>query len=1072
MIPSFLSIRPLFQEVAQTLPQKSSFSGLANASSKLSLLSHILEHSPTFSKGNNIVYIAHDNAEISEFIALAKLFFPEEKYAFHMLPAGEMREEAKVEWVVRLFQSENSKKRNIFLLSESEAVADLFPKQEALIKECCTLKKGEKINPLQLFNQLVHMGFDVSPDLSLQKGQYRRSGDVIDVFPVGSDVPFKIEIAFDTIENIWSFSPRDKKVIASFSRLTLFPAKSTKTGTPFYELFGKEDIVITDDIDALPDNYQSRTPAKMIEFTPFPEGDEENHFQMRFLSVLKFYDLYDLLADMRTKLQNGFVTVIFTKRIEELKNIFLEEKIPFSTKKSDIGKKEKGIFLLDASTSEVVPPSFQNPDQKLMLLTDREIFQLRRSKKQKNLQSLNLEFLTSLKVGDYVVHLDHGIGHFLGVSEQEIDGHTREYLEIAYAGTDRLFVPIDQADKVSRFMCDEDSEPKLHRLGSTEWENIQRKAKKETEKIAKELLKLYAEREQSKKIPFRSDTKRQEEFEKTFPYEETPGQMAAIRDTKRDMESKKPMDRLVCGDVGFGKTEVALRAAFKAVEDGRQVAIVTPITILTQQHYESFYKRMKDFGVNIQVLSRFRTPAQQKQTLADMKSGKVDIVIGTHRLLQKDVAFKNLGLLIIDEEQRFGVKQKEALKKMRKNVDILTLTATPIPRTLNMALNKLRDISTITTPPPGRLPVLTEVRKYSDRLVKEAIEKELKRGGQVYFLHNRVQTIESVAEKLRKLVPEANVVVGHGQLPPAELEQRILDFKHGKYNVLVSSTIVENGIDLPNANTMIVMNAERFGLSQLYQLRGRIGRGKRQAFAYFLYQTQKLSVEAKKRLKAIVEASELGSGFQIAMRDLEIRGAGDVLGVSQSGTVNAVGVSHFLRMLNETIRKMKQGARKDDAEDEVNNVSIELPVDAYIPSTYIADSKEKILAYQNLAGAQTMEKLRELTEDFTEEYGKMPRELRSLVRIIELKILAKRANILAVRSVPLSRTEREVHLLLGKKVGASEIMNLLKHQPDWLVSTDRLKIPLKTLGMDFLGELKKSLQLLGAGKEEKTKKQK
>lgn len=999
---------------------------------------------------------------------MASLFLDSEKYSFFSL-AEEDNDEQKVEWMIQLAQSKNASKKNIFLLSESQAVSEMFPRQEHLLKEQLLLKKNEEVDPLRLFNRLATIGFDVSPDVSLQKGQYRRSGDIIDIFPVGSDYPFKIELEFGKVSNIWSFSLHDKKIIKTYSKLNIFPAKLMGAGTPFHTNLTLKDLTVADDIEIFSQNAEKSVDTKMIEFTPFPEGDEKSHYQMRFLSVLKFYNLYDLLSDFRTKLQKDYVIQVFTKRIDELQQILLEEKIPFFSEESELQKpKEKGLFLLDTDDAEVIPPSFQNPDQKILFLTDREIFQLRRSRKQKSFEKLNLEFLISLKVGDYVVHMDHGIGHFLGVSEQEIDGHIREYLEIAYAGTDRLFVPVDQADKVSRYMCQEGEEPRLTRLGSAEWENIQKKAKKETEKVAKELLKLYAEREQAKKQKFINDTSRQEEFEKTFPYEETPGQIAAISDVKNDMESDRPMDRLVCGDVGFGKTEVAMRAAFKCVEDGRQVAVITPITILTQQHYESFKKRMESFGVVIDVLSRFRTPAQQKKTLEDLKKGKIDIIIGTHRLLQPDISFQNLGLLIIDEEQRFGVKQKEKFKEMRKNVDIITLTATPIPRTLNLALNKLRDISTITTPPPGRLPIITEVRKYSDHLIRDAVMRELERGGQVYFLHNRVKTIESIAEKLRLLVPEAKIVVGHGQLSASELEKRILDFKEGKYNVLVSSTIVENGIDLPNANTIIVMNAERFGLSQLYQLRGRIGRGKRQAFAYFLYQTQKLSLEAKKRLRAIVEASELGSGFQIAMRDLEIRGAGDVLGVNQAGTVNAVGVGHFLRLLNETIRSMKEG-QKEVSEEEVQNVNIELPVDAYIPSSYIADSKEKIFAYQNLASVDTLEDLKEIADDFAEEYGKIPLQVNTLFRIIELKLLARRANILAIRSVPLTRTEREIHLLLGKKVGASEIMNLLKQQEKWFVSSDRLKIPLKELGMDFMNQIKKALLLLGAGKGEKKK---
>lgn len=1035
---------------------------MANSSAKLALFQYLLDTSRVFSDTKNILIVPHEESEVQELSALLPLFLDSEKYALHTLPRDSGREEAKVEWTILLAQAKNATRKNVFLLSEHDASLEAFPDLSLLAREQVILEKEHKISPLQLFNRLIQIGFEVSPDLSLEKGQYRRSGDTIDIFPVGAEYPFKIDIEFDEIKNIWNFSPRDKKLLKSFSRLAIFPAKILGGSALFSDFFQENDLVIADDVESLPNDFFEKSPSKMLRFTPFPENDETMHFQMRFLSVLKFYNLSDLLTDFREKLKNGFRIAVFSKRISEIQAILLEEKIPFSTEKMD-----DGILLLDATESEVMLPSFQNPDQKILFLTDREIFQLRRSRKQKSLESLNLEFLTSLKIGDFVVHLDHGIGQFLGVAEQEIDGHTREYLEIAYHGTDRLFVPVDQADKVSRFLCEEGREPKLSRLGSVEWENVQRKAKKETEKIAKELLKLYAERERSKKKPFVGDTTRQKEFEKTFPYEETPGQIAAILDTKKDMESDRPMDRLVCGDVGFGKTEVAMRAAFKAVENGKQVALVSPVTILTQQHFESFSKRMKDFDIRIAVMSRFKTPAEQKAILADLEKGKIDIVVGTHRLLQTDVKFHDLGLLIVDEEQRFGVKQKEKLKALRKNIDILTLTATPIPRTLNMALNKLRDISTITTPPPGRLPVNTEVRKYSDRLVVEAIEKEMARGGQIYFLHNRVQTIESMAEKVRMLVPKARVVVGHGQLLPADLEKRILAFKNHEYDVLVSSTIIENGIDLPNANTMIVMNAERFGLSQLYQLRGRTGRSKTQAFAYFLYQTQKLSLEAKKRLRAIVEASELGSGFQISMRDLEIRGAGDVLGVSQSGTANVVGVSHFMRLLRETVRQMQAG-EKIEAVEEKKDVSVELPLDAFIPSFYIADSKEKILAYQNLSSVQSLEQLREIADDFAEEYGRIPREVRNLLKIIELKILARSAHILAVRSVPVSRTDREINLTLGKEVGVAHIMNLLSKQEHWLISGDKIKRNFKYFGIDFLEEIKKSLVYISGKKEEKT----
>lgn len=1059
MIPSFFSSRDFFQELAINLPAQSSFSGLANASAKLALLAYLTDHAPALSGARNILILSHERSETLELGALARLFFDDQRYLFHTLPLKEGQDEARVEWMVDFAKAKSLTKKNIFLLSEVDALQGGFPSPEQLFAEQLVIQKGERVDLLELFNRLINMGFEVSPDVSLTKGQYRRSGDVIDVFPVGAEYPFKIEIEFDEVKNIWSFSPQDKKLLKSFTKLIIFPARVERARKLFYDFFGAGDLIVTDDIDSLPGDTLETTAARLVRFTPFSESEEESHFQMRFLSVLKFYNLFDLLSDFRAKLQKGYRINVFSKRVDELKSILTEEGLPFATEEPE-KLCDGSVFLSDASEAEVVPPSFQNPDQRLLFLTDREIFQLRRSRKQKSLEKLNLEFLTSLKIGDYVVHLDHGIGHFLGVTEDEIDGHTREYLEIAYAGSDRLFVPVDQADKVSRFLCEEGSEPKLNRLGSAEWENLQKKVRKETEKIAKDLLKLYAERERARKKEFAHDSSRQHAFEKTFPYEETPGQMAAIADVKGDMESNKPMDRLICGDVGFGKTEIAMRAAFKAVEDGRQVALISPVTILAQQHFESFTKRMSAFDVRIEVLSRFKTPAEQKQIVADLAKGKVDIVIGTHRLLQADVKFHDLGLLIIDEEQRFGVKQKEKFKDLRKNLDILTLSATPIPRTLNLALNKLRDISTITTPPPGRLPVITEVRKYSDRLVREVVMKELERKGQVYFLYNRVKTIEGIAEKLRLLVPEARIVVGHGQLAPHELEKRIMGFKQGEYDILVSSTIIENGIDLPNANSLIVMNAERFGLSQLYQLRGRIGRGKQQAFAYFLYQTQKLSMEAKKRLIAIVEASELGSGFQIAMRDLEIRGAGDVLGINQSGTVNAVGVGHFLRLLNDTIRKMQEGEKTGSLEEESQNVAIELPVDAFIPSTYISDSKEKILAYQSLAAAQSLDDLKEISDDFAEEYGTPPKEVRSLLKVIELRILARKANITAIRSVPVSRTDREVQLVMGKKVGATEILNLLKNQEKWFVSSDRLKIPLRDLGMDFLGEIKKALEYL------------
>ncbi|KKR26594.1 MAG: transcription-repair coupling factor, transcription-repair coupling factor (superfamily II helicase) [Candidatus Peregrinibacteria bacterium GW2011_GWE2_39_6] len=552
----------------------------------------------------------------------------------------------------------------------------------------------------------------------------------------------------------------------------------------------------------------------------------------------------------------------------------------------------------------------------------------------------------------------------------------------------------------------------------------------------------------------------QELFEQSFLYEETPGQIKAIRDVKSDMERPKPMDRLICGDVGFGKTEIAMRAAFKAIQNGRQVALVSPITILADQHYHSFKKRMDDFNVRVAMMSRFKTAGEQKKIIKQLKNGEVDIVIGTHRLFQPDVEFKNLGLVIIDEEQRFGVKQKEHLKELRKEVDILTLTATPIPRTLNISLHGLRDITTITTPPPGRLPVITEVRRFSFGLIQEAIQREIDRGGQVYFLHNRVETIEEMAQRLRTLLPKVRFIVAHGKLNSSDLEGRILAFKDKKFDVLVSSTIIENGIDLPNANTLIVNKAEKFGLAQLYQLRGRVGRARIQAYAYFLYHSQRLPIDAKKRLRAIVEASELGAGFQIAMKDLEIRGAGDILGANQHGAINVVGVSHFIRMLNRAVDDLKEG-RLTKMSEIPPEVSIEIPLPAFIPDDYIVSSKDKIGVYQRLASADNFDYLEELEQDLIEDYGRMPKEVANLFHVLALKLLAKKARLVNVRAENIhGKGERQIVLTVSNQVKPENILNLLEYNSKWLVSGNKLKISFEELGVSWVDELKIALKKL------------
>ena len=534
----------------------------------------------------------------------------------------------------------------------------------------------------------------------------------------------------------------------------------------------EDELEVTDECYEAWDEILPRAAVvKHMAFTSFPE-DAGNHSSLRYMSVLKYQNMIDLATDMKEKSLTGWKMCFFTKHATDIKALLLDRKVIFKEGAEAFRDDEKyGARIVQLEKEEVLPDSFQSSDRKILIVSDKEIANLHEEKQKKISQRVFWEFLTSLKPNDLVVHINHGVARFLGLERRMIDGITREYLQLGYAENDKLFVPIDQADKINKFIGAEEDAPKLTRLGSAEWATLTKRVRQETEIIARELLELYAKRKQARGLTFGHDTQEQIAFEKTFPYEETPGQIKAIEDTKRDMEKAEPMDRLVCGDVGFGKTEIAMRAAFKAVMDKKQVALISPITILADQHYKSFTKRMEPFHIRVEMLSRFKSHKEQKETLERMVKGEVDIIIGTHRLLQKDIKFKDLGLVIVDEEQRFGVKQKEQFKQMRTEVDIVTLTATPIPRTLNICLNKLRDISTITTPPPGRLPVITEVRKYSHDLIREAILREIKRAGQIYFLHNRVQTIDSIAERLRALVPEARFCVAHGKLSSKELRQ-------------------------------------------------------------------------------------------------------------------------------------------------------------------------------------------------------------------------------------------------------------------------------------------------------------
>ncbi|NEU32547.1 transcription-repair coupling factor [bacterium LRH843] len=652
---------------------------------------------------------------------------------------------------------------------------------------------------------------------------------------------------------------------------------------------------------------------------------------------------------------------------------------------------------------------FELPSSKLVVITEEEVFASKQAKRPQRKQSLSnaerIKSYSELKVGDLVVHTNHGIGKYLGVETLEINGIHKDYLHLRYKGNDKLYVPVEQIDQVQKYVGSEENDPKIYALGGSEWKKVKKKVQSSVEDIADDLIKLYAEREASKGFAFSEDGPEQGDFESSFPYQDTEDQTRAISEIKADMELSRPMDRLLCGDVGYGKTEVAIRAAFKAIMDGKQVAILVPTTILAQQHYETIKERFQDFPIHIGVLSRFRSKKEQTDTLKGLKAGSVDLIVGTHRLLSKDVIFKDLGLLIVDEEQRFGVTHKEKIKQLKANIDVLTLTATPIPRTLHMSMLGVRDLSVIETPPENRFPVQTYVVEYNAALVREAIERELTRGGQVYFLYNRVEDIERMTEQISMLVPDARVSYAHGQMNERELESVMLDFLEGNSDVLVTTTIIETGVDIPNVNTLIIYDADKMGLSQLYQIRGRVGRSNRVAYAYFTYQRDKVLTEvAEKRLQAIKEFTELGSGFKIAMRDLTIRGAGNLLGAQQHGFIESVGFDLYSQMLKDAIEDRKG----DKPREPAFQVELDIKIDAYIPEAYIADAKQKIEMYKRFKGAENIDDISDLKDEMFDRFGQFPKQVDYLLRLTAIKLLANQEKIEKV-----SETKDQVIILLS-----------------------------------------------------------
>lgn len=760
-----------------------------------------------------------------------------------------------------------------------------------------------------------------------------------------------------------------------------------------------------------------------------------------------FGQLGNLTLELKSMQNQNKAVILVTRHAQRTAQILSEADLGSSIKQD--------INLMPKSNSiTIVPGSLENgwsldsTNFKLQLLTDSEIFgSLKIPRRIRKQAATNKTFLSQLEVGSYVVHEDHGIALFSGTTSMDTTGENREYLVLNYAENDKLYLPTDHLDRITPYIAADDRIPSLTRLSTMEWARAKERVKSSAQDIAKELLELYANRKLARGHAFSEDTPWQQEIEDAFPFEETPDQIKAIEQIKFEMEQNRPMDRLICGDVGYGKTEIALRATFKAVSDGMQVAILVPTTILAQQHYDTFSNRLNPYPIRIEVLSRFGKSGHQKEIINAIEKGAVDIAIGTHRLIQKDVQFKNLGLVIVDEEQRFGVTHKEKLKQMRNQVDILALSATPIPRTLYMALSGIRDMSTIETPPDERLPIKTFVGQSSESTIKEAILRELGRGGQVFFVHNRIKTINRLARQLSELIPEAQIAVAHGRMDEGKLESIMMNFNSGRINVLVCTTIIEAGLDIPNANTLIVDRADRFGLSQLYQLRGRVGRSEVRAYCYLLLPSnQRISTRAEQRLRAILEASELGSGFQLAMRDLEIRGAGNILGAEQSGHISSVGFNMYSRLLNQVLNDIKQHSNDSSNKSTVESpeVIIDLPIPAYIPDTYISHLPNRLDIYQRMTNIDNKSMIKDMKNELRDRFGTIPKPVQHLLYIVSLKCAAKNAGVKSI-----SQSNNTIAINMVKPIGGARFA-LQKTLDKWTnVGNHQIRLNLNIFSADW-----------------------
>ena len=964
---------------------------------------------------------------------------------------GIERQSKRLEVLARLLRGE----KIIVLATAMAAVKKDFSRQDFL-KLQLRVEVGQNLSLEKFLLKLNEFGYERTDEVDAI-GKFSVHGGIVDFFPINEPTPCRVEFFGDEVDSLREIdfnTFRSKKKIQS---VTILPIKNfSKTSEPFLTCAGEGGTIIFDEPVRIFEAVHKLTvedpdlKKKIFTFAELVQSSRSStliylELMLKKIRFIEPTENFGITAANVTNFQNQ--TKIFLDELARLTELNQKIYILFASHSKMIGVEkllaENNIRGVNLQLGTLID-GFKLPNAKLTVLTEKNIFggQIQRRKKTFEGAGENIKHFSDIKPGDYVVHVDNGIGKYLGVETLEFDGVRKDFLQIQYGGADKLYIPVEQVHYLQKYVSDDNAVPKLSKLGSGDWIKAKSKASAAVEDIAEKLLELYALRENSPGFAFDADDATQREFEEAFPYEETVDQIKAVEEIKRDMERPRPMDRLVCGDVGFGKTEIAIRAAYKAAMNGKQCAVLVPTTVLAQQHYQTFSERFSGFLPTVDVICRFRTPKEQRITLQKVWAGQVDVLIGTHAMLSGRIKFKNLGLLIIDEEHRFGVKQKERIRAMSMGVDVLALSATPIPRTLHMSLVGARDMSLIETAPAERFPVQTYVIEDDDETIAEAIRREIRRGGQVYFVYNRVETIDYMAERLINLIPEAKIKIAHGQMSSELLENIMMDFYEGAFNVLLSTTIIESGLDVANANTIIIYDADKFGLAQLYQMRGRVGRSSRMAFAYFVYKADKVLGEtAEKRLQAMREFAQLGAGFKIAMRDLQIRGAGNLLGAQQHGHIASVGFEMYCQLLEEAVKKLQHKSVENVEEPDP---IINLPVEAFINREYISNAGDKVEIYRRLAVVHEAREVKDLREEMTDRFGKITEPVENLLRVALIRIAAKNLGVVSVKEKNL---RVEIVFSDVKKISAQgviELSRIFRRDFKFIEDSRRIFITFKT----------------------------